>query len=173
MKTLLLLRHAKSSHKDEKLRDIDRPLNERGIADAKLIGALIRKKKVKPDLVLASPAERARQTADLALKSARVNVELKFDERIYEATSRALLKVVREINDTANTVILIGHNPGLEELLEKLTGEAPRLPTASLTRIELGLERWSEVQTGAGHLEYRVKPKELRAVKASRGASSK
>ncbi len=161
MKTLLLLRHAKSSHKDERVDDIDRPLNKRGIEDAKLIGNLIRKKKIKPDLILTSPAERARQTADLVRKSAHLTVELTFDKRIYGATMGALVRLIKQINNNSNTVLLIGHNPGLEELLQKLTGEIVTLPTAALAFIELNVEHWSEMRGGSGQLQYRVKPKEL------------
>jgi phosphohistidine phosphatase len=163
MKTLITLRHAKSSHEDESLEDIDRALNERGIGDAKLMGGVIRKRKIQPDLIVASPAERVRQTADLALKAARLNVELTFDKRIYEASARGLLKVLMDLNDTSNTVMLIGHNPGLEDLLERLTGEAIILPTAALAGVELNVERWTEVRTGAGKLTFRVTPKELKS----------
>lgn len=163
MKTLITLRHAKSSHEDESLEDIDRALNERGIGDAKLMGGVIRKKKIQPDLIVASPAERVRQTADLALKAARLNVELTFDKRIYEASARGLLKVLMDLNDTSNTVMLIGHNPGLEDLLERLTGDAIILPTAALAGVELNVEHWTEVRTGAGKLTFRVTPKELKS----------
>ncbi|HVS20274.1 MAG TPA: histidine phosphatase family protein, partial [Pyrinomonadaceae bacterium] len=85
MKTLVLLRHAKSSWKDGSVKDFDRPLNQRGLKTAPLVGRLMRKRKLKPDLVLSSPAERARQTARLVIEAARLNVELRHDERIYEA----------------------------------------------------------------------------------------
>ena len=163
MKTLIMLRHAKSSHEDGSLKDIDRPLNERGIADAKLIGGLIRKKRIQPELILASAAERVRQTADLVLKAARLNVEVTFDKRIYEASDRVLFKIIREINDSSNAVMLIGHNPGLEDLLEELTGEAIRLPTAAVAVVELTVEQWTKVRAGAGNLKFRVTPKELKA----------
>jgi len=163
VKTLLLLRHAKSSHADEGLKDFDRPLKQRGIEDAGLIGDFIRKRKIEPDLVVVSPAERTRQTADITLKSARMKVELTFDQRIYEASSRVLLSVLRQINDTSNTVMLIGHNPGLEELLEALTGEGLTLPTAALACIELEIENWSKARAGSGHLKFRMTPKELKA----------
>ena len=163
MKTLILLRHAKSSHEDQGLKDIDRPLNERGIADAKVIGGLIRKKKIQPDLIVASPAERVKQTVDLVLKAARLSEELVFDKRIYEASAGVLFKVLREINDNSNIVMLIGHNPGLEDLLERLTGETARLPTATLAVVELNVEHWTEVRTNAGNLKVRVTPKELKS----------
>jgi len=162
MKTLLLLRHAKSSKDDPSLNDFDRPLNERGRKDAQGIGKYIRKQKIKPDLVISSPAERARQTIELVLKSAGLKIELKFDKRIYEASVRSLLNVVSQIEDTANAVILVGHNPGFEELFEALTSEARDLSTASIACIELSVDKWSKVRAGAGHLKWLAAPKELR-----------
>lgn len=162
MKTLLLLRHAKSSKDDPSLKDFDRPLNARGKKDTQLIGTYIRNQKMNADLVISSPAERARQTAELVLKSAGLKVELTFDKRIYEASGRRFLNVISQVEDTANTVILIGHNSGFEELFEALIGEARHLPTASLTCIELDVEKWSKVRTGVGYLKWLVAPKELR-----------
>jgi phosphohistidine phosphatase len=163
MKTLLLLRHAKSSKDDPSLIDFDRPLNERGKNDAQLIGKYIRQQKIKADFVVSSPAERARQTAELVVKSAGLKVELRFDKRIYEAAVRSLLNVVSQIEDTANAVVLVGHNPGFAELLEALTGEARDLPTASLACIELSLEKWSKAQANVGQLKWLVTPKKLRS----------
>lgn len=162
MKTLLLLRHAKSSWKDTSLRDFDRPLNNRGTEAAQLIGKYTHQKKIQADLTISSPAQRARQTAELVMKSARLKVELRFDERIYEASARRLLEVVSQIEDSANTVILVGHNPGFEALFEALTGEKRNLPTASLACIELGVEKWSKVRAGVGHLKWLATPRELK-----------
>jgi len=162
MKTLLLLRHAKSSREDSSLQDFDRPLNERGKKDAPLIGKYCRKQKIKADLAVSSPAERARQTAELVLKSAGLKVELRFDQRIYEASLRRLLDVISQIEDTVSTLIMVGHNPGFEELFEALTGQAHDLPTASLACIELSVEKWSEVRAVVGDLKWLVTPKELK-----------
>lgn len=163
MKTLLLLRHAKSSRKDDGVRDFDRPLNQRGLKTAPSIGRLIRKRKLQPDLVLSSPAERARQTTQLVIEAAGLKTELRYDERIYEASVARLLGVVSQLDDEAGMVILVGHNPGLEELLEMLTGEAHNLPTAALACIELNIEKWNKVRAGGGQLHWLVKPKELKA----------
>lgn len=163
MKTLLLLRHAKSSWKDDAMRDFDRPLNQRGLKTAPVIGKLIKKRKLQPDLVLSSPAERARQTTQLVIEAAGLKTELRYDERIYEASVARLLEIVSQIDDEANMVMLVGHNPGFAELLEVLTGEAHNLPTAALACIELNIEKWNKVRAGAGHLEWLVKPKELKS----------
>jgi len=161
MKTLLLLRHAKSSWKDASARDFDRPLNQRGMKTAPMIGRSIRKRKLQPDLVISSPAERARQTAALVIESAQLNTELRYDERIYEATAARLLEIVSQIDESANVAMLVGHNPGFEELLELLIGETHRMPTAALACVELDIEKWNKVRAGAGHLESLVKPKDL------------
>ncbi len=162
MKLLMLLRHAKSSKEDPSLRDFDRPLNERGIGDSALIGKLIRKQKIVFDLVISSPAKRARQTSALVIKAAGLRLEPEFDERIYEASARALMQVVSEIKNSANSVILVGHNPGFEELLELLTNESRDLPTASLSSIELDLDQWRSVRAGKGVLKSVVTPKQLK-----------
>src|ERR1700682_1700292 len=112
MKTLLLLRHAKSSWKDDAVKDFDRPLNQRGLKAAPSVGRRMRKRKLEPDLVLSSPAERARQTTELVLESGGLETELRYDERIYEATGARLFEIVAQIEDDANIAMLVGHNPG-------------------------------------------------------------
>jgi phosphohistidine phosphatase len=161
MKTLLLLRHAKSSWDDPSQRDFDRPLNGRGLKAAPLIGKFIRRQKIEPDLALSSPAKRAKQTTTLVLESAKITVELRYDERIYEASVARLLEVISRIEEQANLVLIVGHNPGMEELLLGLTGEARRMPTAALARIALNIEKWNEVRERSGRLEWLVTPKEL------------
>ncbi len=163
MRTLLLLRHAKSSRKDTSVKDFDRPLNQRGLKAAPSVGRLIRKRKLQPDLVLSSPAERARQTTELVLEGAGLKIEVRHDERIYEATVARLFEVVAQIEDDANVAMLVGHNPGLEELVVSLTGESLSMPTAALACIELDIEKWNKVRAGAGRLEWLVKPKELKS----------
>lgn len=161
MKTIHLLRHAKSSWKDPGQADFDRPLNGRGEEAAPLIGGFILKKKIRPDLILSSPAERARQTALLVIKSAKLAAELRFDERIYEANTARLLEVVSQIDESVGVALLVGHNPGMEDLVETLTGEKQSMPTAALARIILDIEKWSKVRERTGQLDWLVTPKEL------------
>lgn len=163
MKRLLLLRHAKSSWADAGLSDFDRPLNERGLQAAPLVGRFMRKRKLRPDLVLCSPAERARHTASLVREAAGFDAPLRYDERIYEATAARLLEVVSQIEEDAAEVLLVGHNPGLEELLARLTGEPRHMPTAALARVLLDTEKWGKVREHAGLFELFIKPKELGA----------
>ena len=161
MKKLLLLRHAKSSWEDTSLSDFDRPLNERGLRAAPIIGEYMREKKIRPDLIICSPAKRTRETIALVLEAAGIETELRYDERIYEASVGQLVEIISQIEDDKTEVMLVGHNPGFENLLERLTGESVRVPTAALARIALNSEKWNEAATHAGQLEMFVKAKEL------------
>lgn len=161
MKTLYLLRHAKSSWKNADLQDFDRPLNGRGRETAPLVGGFIRKKKLRVDLIISSPAVRARQTAALVKDSAGLAADLLFDERIYEADVGALVEVVTQAAESADALLLVGHNPGLEELLMFLTGEGHGMPTAALAALALDVEKWAKVREQTGRLEWLMRPKEL------------
>ncbi|HST52524.1 MAG TPA: histidine phosphatase family protein [Pyrinomonadaceae bacterium] len=160
----MLLRHAKSSWGDASLADFDRPLNERGLRVAPLVGRFMRKRRLSPDLVVCSPAERTRQTISLVAEAAKLAAPVRFDERIYEAAPSRLVEVVSQVEEGAGEVLLVGHNPGLEGLLELLTGEPRHLPTAALVRVVLDVEKWSRLREGAGHVELFVRPKEIEDV---------
>jgi phosphohistidine phosphatase len=114
------------------------------------------------DQVISSSAERARQTTQLVLMSADKQVELKFDERLYEAGMRRLLTLVSRLDNQANSVMLVGHNPGFEELLKTLTGEVHNMPTAALAGIEFDVDDWSQVKARTGRLTLFLTPKELK-----------
>lgn len=161
MKKLFLLRHAKSSWADATRADFDRPLNERGQHAAPLIGRYMRERKLRPDLIISSPAERARATAALVIKAAGIDTPLRYDERIYEATCARLFEIVSQIEDAAGEVLLVGHNFGLEELLERLTGEARHMATATLALVTLDIEKWSKLRDRCGRIELFVKAKDL------------
>jgi phosphohistidine phosphatase len=159
MKTLYLLRHAKSSWKDETLVDVERPLNGRGRRASETVGAFLKREKIIPDLVLSSSAIRARQTTDIVVEAAKLRTDLRFDERIYEASAQKLLEVVRQIEKSKKAVLLVGHNPGLEEFLELLTGTSETMPTGTLSKVVLKLSSWAAVGDKAGALEWIVRPK--------------
>ena len=160
MGTLYLLRHAKSSWKDDTLPDFDRPLKDRGRKAAKRVGQYLAAEKLKDPLVICSPAVRTRETAEIVLKHAHLPVAVRFEERIYEASLRDLVNVVSEIPDK-QVVILIGHNPGFEELLAYLTGEGRRMPTCALAKIKFDVESWKDIKEDQGILEWFVTPKDL------------
>lgn len=161
MKTLLLLRHAKSSWKDSAIQDFDRPLNGRGKKAAETIGRFIRNKRIAPDLLLSSPAVRARETIEIVIKTAKLRSELRYDERIYEASPQRLLEVVSQIEEERKIVLMVGHNPGMEELLKLLTDRAEHMATGTLARINLKVASWDQVLEDKGVLEWIVRPKEL------------
>jgi phosphohistidine phosphatase len=162
VKTLLLLRHAKSSWEDASLSDFERPLNKRGSRAAPRIGQFMRERQLRPDLVLCSPAQRARDTASLALEAGGIETLLRYEARIYEADVPTLLEIIRGIEEAHSEVMLVGHNPGLEELLGFLTGENRHMRTATLARIVLNSEKWSDAgERDSGRLELFVKAREL------------
>jgi phosphohistidine phosphatase len=161
MRILYLLRHAKSSWGDPTLRDFDRPLKKRGRVAAERTGQRLATENLSNPLVICSPAVRTRETSEIVLESASLPVEPRFDERIYEASLRELVQVVTEIPDDTMVALMIGHNPGFEELLSFLTGEHRRMPTCALAKIALADVRWKDVRAGEGSLEWFIAPKEL------------
>ncbi len=161
MKILYLLRHAKSSWDDPGMADFDRPLNGRGRRAAPLVAEFLREKGIRPGLVICSPAARALQTAELVAGAEGINAPIEFDPRIYEAHPIDLLKLIREADESVEELMLVGHNPGLEELTERLTGERERLPTAALVRIELKAYGWAQVEENSGRLAWVVTPRAL------------
>src|SRR5678816_3135105 len=121
MLTLYLLRHAKSSWDDASQQDFERPLNNRGRKACAVIGEVIEEKGIDFDLVLVSTALRTRQTIELVKERAKLRGEVRYDERIYEATVSQLLEVIGQVDSDRESVLLVGHNPGIEELLALLT----------------------------------------------------
>ncbi|HEY8205263.1 MAG TPA: histidine phosphatase family protein, partial [Pyrinomonadaceae bacterium] len=177
MKTLLLLRHGKSSWDDPALEDFDRPLSEKGVEDSELMGKYGKKKRISPDFVLSSPATRAKHTTELFVSAARLKNAPVYDERLYEASARRLLRIISGFDDANKTVVMVGHNPGFEDLYERLTGEARKVPTASLTCIDLKIDKWSAPKGGKGKLKWRMTPKKIKKdgilSRAARKKSSK
>ena len=161
MKTLYILRHAKSSWDNADLTDFERPLNERGLKVAPLMGGVIKKNRFQPELILSSPARRAEQTAALIKQSANIRGAIRYDERIYEASPARLLEVICEQNEKIESVMLVGHNPGLEGLLKVLTNEPQPMPTAALAVIDLQTDRWSAINSSKGNLRILIRPKEI------------
>jgi phosphohistidine phosphatase len=148
MKILLILRHAKSSWKHAELPDYDRPLNKRGKRDALRIGELLRQVDLIPDLILSSSAQRARQTTQAVVDSSGFDGEVRWMERLYAAPAESYLEALRGVDDSLERVMVVGHNPGLEDLLEVLTGEAETLPTAGLAQVALPIQSWGQLDEG-------------------------
>jgi phosphohistidine phosphatase len=163
MKTLLLLRHSKAENAAPGSSDIDRALNERGRNEAQAMGTFIRKQNLTFELVLCSPALRARETAELVLAAAEITANVRYDQRIYEASPRQLLEVISEVEEDKSAVLLVGHNPGMEELLRALTGNGEPMATGTLAKIDFNFDEWSRVTEDIGALECIVRPNELAA----------
>lgn len=161
MKTLYLLRHAKSSWAEPGLADFDRPLNARGERAAELIGTYIKEQKESFDLILSSPAVRARETIELIVKTAKLAGELRYDQRIYEASTLKLVEIIDEIEEDRASVLLVGHNPGMEGVLNVLTARSETMTTANLAKVNLKTSKWTKALEGQGDLEWLVKPKDL------------
>jgi phosphohistidine phosphatase len=171
MKRLLLLRHAKSSWADPEQRDFDRPLNDRGLKAAKAMGAYMKSAFAQPETVVCSPAVRTRATLDLLREGSGWPLSARFDERIYMAVTDTLLEIVHSLPENAETALVIGHNPGLEDLALLLTGTAQeadraalaeKYPTGALCVLEAQGD-WSAFKRKACHLERFIWPKALAA----------
>lgn len=169
MKRLALLRHAKSSWADAALDDSDRPLTRRGSKAAEAMGAEIGRRGLTFDAVRVSPARRARETFERLQAGLGHSLDALFDAHIYAASVSALLKIVMEFADDADSALLIGHNPGFQSLAAMLAkpGDPARArieshyPTAALALIDLPASRWSEVRPGIGTVTAWIKPREL------------
>ena len=160
MKRLLILRHAKSSWADSSIDDSQRPLNERGLRDAPRAGAWLRERGLLPDAIITSDAVRARTTAQAVAKTAGYSQEIIIEPSLYHAKPDDVLAVLRGIRTDALTVLVVGHNPGLEDLVAQLTGEHHDLPTAALVHIALEIDDWSEVGARAGSIVDTWRPRD-------------
>ncbi len=160
MKTLLILRHAKSSWDDPGLSDFERPLNDRGRRTAPFMGELMKRKGLKPEMIISSPAERAKTTAELVKDAADSHAEIRYDQRIYEAGPQALRQVVSELDNTYEAAMIVGHNPGIEGFIRFLTGQLEPMPTAALAVISLSTDAWDRIDEGSGKLEAIHRPKD-------------
>jgi len=162
MKTLLVLRHAKSSWDDPALPDHDRPLNKRGKRDAPRMGALLEEQRLVPDLVLCSTAARALATAREVIEACGYDGEVRLSRELYLATAETYAAFLRREPRQHERVLLVGHNPGLEELVHRLTGEEHHLSTAGLARLELPIKSWDAFMLdGSARLMHLWRPKEL------------
>jgi phosphohistidine phosphatase len=145
VKTLFLVRHAKSSRRAP-LPDRDRPLAERGERDARKMGRRIAKREVYPDLILSSPAERAITTARIMAKRLGYRrKDIVADERLYPGQARAMLSMLRDLDDRFERVMLTGHNPALADLAHRLSSKVTRMPTCSVAELAFETESWSRI----------------------------
>jgi phosphohistidine phosphatase len=161
MKTLLVMRHAKSSWKEAAQADEKRPLNKRGRRDAPRMGRLLREKGLVPQAIVSSTAERARQTAIAAAEASGFEGEIQFEASLYAAPAEAYLALLQGMAPELQIVMVVGHNPGVDELVEELTGEDEHLSSGSIARIELPIERWEDLSPETeARLETSWRPRE-------------
>jgi phosphohistidine phosphatase len=160
---LLVLRHAKSSWADQHRDDWERPLTARGERDATRVGELLAQLRLVPDLIITSDAVRAQTTAQRAADAAGYRARLTLSSRLYHATPDTAIEVLRAIaSTTARRVMIVGHNPGLEDLVAQLTGAHLGLSTATLVHLELPIERWADIElSGAGTVLESWHPDEM------------
>lgn len=155
MKQLLIVRHAKSDRNDPKLKDFDRPLNERGHKNATEMAKRLTKQDIMPQELVSSPALRALSTAKHFADTLGINhSKIVPVMDIYEASASTLLKVINNLNDNSDFTALFGHNPGLSEIAMLLSDNAglDNLPTTGMALIEFPFEKWSLVSYGTGKL---------------------
>lgn len=143
--------------------DLDRPLVEAGKEASARIGQFLKTENLAIDLAFCSTAARARETCEIVLQAAETALDVKCEQRIYDGGTPSLLKVISEAEDRQNSVLLVGHNPVLEDLVSVLTGQNVQLSPATLVQITLGLNGWSEIDRAKGQLERVVRPADLPA----------
>jgi phosphohistidine phosphatase len=161
MKTLYLVRHAKSSWKYPRLDDFERPLNKRGRKNAPFMGKILKKLKVSPDLVISSPANRAATTARII--AAAINyplADIVYSEAIYEFSENALIRVIKQIEDSVNNAMVVGHNPAINGLANYI-GDQPisNIPTCGVFCVDLDISSWAKIGEHCGKLKFFEFPK--------------
>lgn len=171
MKTLTLLRHAKSSWDDSVPRDFDRPLNRKGERAAAAVGRHLKAEGLVFDHVIASPAQRCVETFETFRETYGAISAPTWDKRIYLASCMTLLDLVHEVSDGVDRLLLVGHNPGLEDLALLLVPESDasplratleeKFPTASVAEIGFAVDHWRAVDRGGGTLQRFIRPRDL------------
>ena len=163
MKTLFIIRHAKSSWDASNVDDFDRPLNERGKRDAPRMGKRFKEKDIHPDWMVSSPAKRALSTAKRIAEALKYKKDdIKSDRRLYHADEETILTVVKELKDNRNVVMLFGHNPGLTEFVNSLmdgSQDIDNIPTCGVVAFQFSIEHWTEVDWGKGKMLFFDYPK--------------
>lgn len=162
MKTIYLVRHAKSSWEDPFQDDFERPLNERGRKDAPRMARRLKEKEIHPDLLLSSPAARAISTCKIIAETAGYDhKQIKTDPRLYHASEETFLGIVQALNDANDVAMIFAHNPGLTDFANRLLLEAftDNIPTCGITAIHFDVSSWRDVQWGGGEIDFFDFPK--------------
>lgn len=163
MKKLIIIRHCKSSWSDLNLNDFDRPLNNRGVQDGNLMSKELSKKIDKVDLLFSSSSKRTRLTADFFIEVINIK-KINFMDELYHSSSENIINILKKISNTKKSVIVIGHNPGLTDLVNKLTSiNLYNLPTCGVAIINLNIKNWDLINNFSEYdLEWMKFPKQLK-----------
>jgi phosphohistidine phosphatase len=145
MKRLLIMRHAKSSWKDDSIQDHERPLKKRGLKDAGEIGKILKRKDLVPDKIVSSNAVRAADTASVVAEKSGYKKEVEFTDRLYMAEGSAILDLIKNQPDSVKTLMVIGHNPGMEALVQVLSKKIESLATANVAYFEIDIKSWKDL----------------------------
>ena len=161
-KTLLIMRHAKSSWSHIGLSDHDRPLNKRGLRDTPRMAKWIAQQDLVPEMVLSSTANRAQSTANVFVENCPgIDCEVQTTREFYHAPARIYLETAAEFPDAIRIAMVVGHNPGMEDLVEVLAGEYERMPTAAIAWFEFQIDSWKRVARDTATLKDVWRPKEI------------
>ncbi|MEK6658533.1 MAG: histidine phosphatase family protein [Campylobacterota bacterium] len=145
MKKLYIIRHAKSSRKDEVINDFDRPLNKRGKQNAPFMGKRLKENGIMPDIIVSSPALRAKTTAKLIAKEIKYAKDILFNQDIYESSPSTLHEILTKIDDKCGILFLVGHNPSLNMLAEYYVDFSQNIPTSGVVEIEFDCDKWADI----------------------------
>lgn len=178
MKTILLLRHAKSDWSDPRKTDFDRPLKKRGLEDAPRMGRALALSGCVPDRILSSPAKRAKQTAELVAEACGYHQAIDWHVSFYEGSSDNLIAALQQLPSEVDRAMLVGHNPIMEDTAAELcrgytedtmldTSYMIQMPTAALVCLEASIVDWSSLRPGGAVLQWFLIPKLLKKIQAS------
>ncbi|WP_035758032.1 SixA phosphatase family protein [Hugenholtzia roseola] len=169
-KTLVLIRHAKSSWKDSTLADFDRPLNKRGKQDAPMMGEILASKELRPEAFYLSPAKRSKKTAEkIAEKIAFPQHLLKIEDQLYFGGSEKIVQWIKKLNNHLHTIFIVSHNPDLNDLAAYFLGsdffnrQIQNLPTASLLALQIPVESWHQIERGKANPLFYEYPKKYKS----------
>lgn len=164
MKTLILIRHAKSDWSNPFLHDFDRELNSRGLKDAPMMGTILAHKNIHPDLILSSPAQRAKSTAiEIGRKLSFPENTITYDSSLYESDIETVFEIIRSVSDTCKTLLVFGHNPEMTECANALCGaDIENIPTCGVVAMQLKEDTWKTIGFDTAELLFFDTPKQHR-----------
>lgn len=161
--SLLLVRHAMANEKEGDQKDIDRTLNNNGLRDATRIGQELKKKEVVPDIIISSPAVRARATAELIAEKCGYSIDkIHINDEVYNAPVRVLLQTINRCKEEWNIVLIVAHNPGVSYVAEYITGdEIGSVPPGTMLHLDFEVAKWEEISAGSGSVTEKIYPESL------------